>query len=59
MNAMVDTIRNAVESMFTGRHIAGPPCFVIQSIVRRALRDIVVGRAPLRRFNGVRTVAGA
>jgi hypothetical protein len=59
MNAMVDTITNAVENMFTNRHVAGPPRYVIQSTVRRALRDIDAGRAPLRRFNGIRTVAGA
>jgi hypothetical protein len=43
--------------MFTDRHVAGPPRYVIQSTVRRALRDIDAGRAPLRRFNGVRMVA--
>jgi hypothetical protein len=59
MNAMVDTITNAMETMFTYRHIAAPPRYVIQSTVRRALHDIDVGRAPLLRFNGVRTVAGA
>jgi hypothetical protein len=59
MNAMVDTITNAMENMFTNRNVAGPPRYVIQSTVRRALRDIDAGRAPLRRFNGVRTVAGA
>jgi hypothetical protein len=58
MNAMVDTITNAVETMFTDCHVVGPPRYVIQSTVRRALRDIDAGRAPLRRFNGVRTVAG-
>jgi hypothetical protein len=57
--AMVDTITNAVETMFTNRHVAGPPRYIIQSTVRRALRDIDAGPAPLRRFNGVRTVAGA
>jgi hypothetical protein len=56
---MVDTITNAVETMFTNRHVAGPPRYIIQSTVRRALRDIDAGPAPLRRFNGVRTVAGA
>ena len=59
MNAMVDTITNAVESTLANRSIAGPPRFVIQSAVRRALRDIDAGRAPVHRFNGVRTVAGA
>jgi hypothetical protein len=29
MNAMVDTITNAVESTFTDHNIAGPPRFVI------------------------------
>jgi hypothetical protein len=59
MNAMVDTITNAVETMFTDRHVAGPPRYVIQSTIHRALRDIDAGRAPLRRFSGVCTVAGA
>jgi hypothetical protein len=56
---MVDTITNVMENMFTNRNVAGPPRYVIQSTVRRALRDIDAGRASLRRFNGVRTVAGA
>jgi hypothetical protein len=59
MNAMVDTITNAVQNMFTNRHVTGPPRYVIQSTVRHALRDINAGRAPLRRFNDVSTVAGA
>jgi hypothetical protein len=59
MNVMVDTITKAMEEMFTNRNVAGPPRYVIQSTVRWALRDIDAGRAPLRRFNGVRTVAGA
>jgi hypothetical protein len=40
MNVMVDTITNAVESMFTDRYIASPPRFIIQITVCRALRDI-------------------
>jgi hypothetical protein len=59
MNAMVDTITNAIENMFTNCNVAGPPRYVIQSTVYRALRDIDAGRATLCRFNGVRTVAGA
>jgi hypothetical protein len=59
MNAMVDTITNAMENMFTNRNVVGPARYVIQSTIRRALRDIDAGRAPLRRFNGVRTVTGA
>jgi hypothetical protein len=56
---MVDTITNAMENMFTNRNVAGPPRYVIQSTIRWALHDIDAGRAPLRRLNGVRTVAGA
>jgi hypothetical protein len=46
MNAMVDTITNAMENMFTNCNVAGPPRYVIHTTVRRALRDIDAGRAP-------------
>ena len=49
MNAMVDTITDAVESAIARSNAAGgPPRFMLQSAVRRALRDINERRAPLR-----------
>ena len=59
MNATVDTITDAVESAIVRNNAPGrPPCFMLQSAVRCALRDINDRRAPLRRFNGVRTNSG-
>ena len=49
MNAMVDTITDAVESAIARSNAAGgPPRFMLQSVVRRALRDINERRALLR-----------
>jgi len=49
MNAMVDTITDAVESAIARSNAAGgPPRFMLQSAVHRALRDINEWRAPLR-----------
>jgi hypothetical protein len=49
MNAMVDTITDAVESAIARSNAAGGPSrFMLQSAVRRALRDINERRAPLR-----------
>ena len=59
MNAMVDTITDAVESAIARSNAPGrPPCFMLQSAVRCALRDINDRRAPLRHFNGVSTNSG-
>ncbi|KAG2619811.1 hypothetical protein PVAP13_3NG145601 [Panicum virgatum] len=56
MNAMVDTITDAVETTIAHSNApSGPPRFMLQSAVRRALRDINERRTPLRRSNGVRT----
>lgn len=56
MNAKVDTITDAVESAIAHcNDPAHPPRFMLQSAVRRALRDIDERRAPLRRFPGLRT----
>jgi len=58
MNAMVDTITDAVETAIARSNApSGPPRFMLQSAVRRALRDINERRTPLRRSNGVRTAA--
>ena len=59
MNAKVDTITDAIESAIARSNAPGcPPRFMLQSAVRCALRDINDRRAPLRRFNGVRTNSG-
>ena len=56
MNAMVDSITDAVESaIHRGHHARGLRCFMLQGAVRRGLRDISDCRIPLRRFHGVRT----
>ena len=60
MNAMVDTITDAVETAIARSNApSGPPRFMLQSAVRRALRDINERRTPLRRSNGVRTADSA
>ncbi|KAG2626381.1 hypothetical protein PVAP13_3KG351281 [Panicum virgatum] len=60
MNAMVDTITDAVETAIVRSNApSGPPRFMLQSAVRRALRDINERRTPLRRSNGVRTADSA
>ena len=59
MNAMVDTITDAIESAIARSNARGrPPRFMLQSAIRCALRDINDRRAPFRRFNGVRTNSG-
>jgi len=59
MNATVDTITDAVESAIVRNNAPGrPPRFMLQRAVCRALRDINDRRAPLCRFNGVRTNSG-
>ncbi|KAG2621673.1 hypothetical protein PVAP13_3NG315100 [Panicum virgatum] len=60
MNAMVDTITDAVETAIARSNApSGPPRFMLQSAVRRALRDINEHRTPLRRSNGVLTADSA
>ena len=56
MNAMVDSITDAVETAMTrGNHAGGLRRFMLQGAVRRALWDISDYRIPPRRFHGVRT----
>ena len=60
MNAMVDTITDAVETAIARSNApSGHPRFMLQSAVRRALRDINERHTPLRRSNGVRTADSA
>ena len=53
MNAMVDSITDAVENaIIRGNQSGGVRRFMVQGVVRRALRDIQHQRIPLRRSNG-------
>ena len=56
MNAMVDSITDAVESaLHRGQTAGGLRRHMLQSAIRRVLRDIHAQRIPPRRFNGIRT----
>ena len=56
MNAMVDSITDAVESaLHRGQTAGGRRRHMLQSTIRRVLHDIHAQRIPPRRFNGIRT----
>jgi len=55
MNAMVDSITDAVESaLHRGQTAGGLRRHMLQSAIRRVLRDIHAQRIPPRRFNSIR-----
>jgi len=56
MNAMVDSITDAVESaLHRGQTAGGLRRHMLQSAIRRVLRDIHAQRIPPRHFNGIHT----
>ncbi|CAN6362702.1 unnamed protein product [Urochloa humidicola] len=55
MNAMVDSITDAVETtIIRGNHSGGVRRFMVQGVVRHALRDIHSNRIPTRCSTGHR-----
>lgn len=56
MNAMVDSITDAVESaLHRGQTAGGLRRHMLQSAIRRVVRDIQAQRIPPRHFNGIHT----
>jgi hypothetical protein len=54
MNAMVDSITDAVESaIHRGHHVGGLRRFMLQGAIRRALRDISDHRIPPHHFHDI------